>query len=275
MTDLMRVSVKQLEMAFNCPRKWCYHYLEGVPQLEGEALSVGNALHEQMKNLIRGEPCKHGPETFTGKMARELLQYAEPRSPKAVSEIIKLVELPEFGVKVDLRCDFLDLCPPGKPFALFKDWKTTGAERASSKLPNGKLWALAALDNDFQANIYSFLLMEKFWPSVRELDAEWCFVSKKFKTGQTPRTWTVPHHFHYAAVRSWFETYCVPTIKLIRDLRAAWAAKQLASARLVPHNPSSCEFKGLFCDAAGHCAMRISPVMKYDELHLPVLTKGR
>jgi hypothetical protein len=269
MTDLLRVSVKQIEMAHNCPRKWAYHYLEGVPQLEGEALAVGNALHEQMKRLIRGEPPVHGPETFIGKMARELMTYAV-RSPKAVSEIIRQVPLPEYGIKVDLRCDFMDLTPPTGPFAIFKDWKTTGAERKTSKLKDGRLWALSDLTNDFQANIYAFLLMHDHW-KVPELDAQWCFVSKKFSKGQTPRTWTVEKHFAYAEARSWFETYCLPAIQLIRDMREAWKEKALDSARLVPHNPASCEFSGHFCDAGGHCGFISSPIGDYKSLHLPVL----
>jgi hypothetical protein len=68
---LLRVSVKQLEMVHACPRKWAYHYLEGVPQVEAPA--VGNAVHADMKALITGAPPVHGPETFIGKMCRELL----------------------------------------------------------------------------------------------------------------------------------------------------------------------------------------------------------
>lgn len=260
----MRVSVKQLEMAFSCPRKWAYHYLQGVPQLEGEALTIGNALHAQMKGLLTGGKLAHGPETFVGKMARALMQYAEPRSPRAVSEIVKLVPLPEYGVKVDLRCDFMD-----QP--KFKDWKTTGAPSRTAKLKNGKLWALADLTNDFQFNVYAFLLMREHWAGCTEVEGEWCFVSKKFKPGQTPKTWTVPKKITWAEAKAWWDRYVVPTIALIRDMREAWAAKQLDSARLVPHNPSSCEFSGHFCDAAGHCGMVSSPIMTYQELHLPVL----
>lgn len=269
MKDLMRVSVKQLKMAHACPRQWAYHYLFDVPAIEGEALVEGNRVHEQMKCYIRGTPAPHPPESRTAKMARELMQYAEPRSEKAVSEIIKLIELPEYGIKVDLRCDFMDKYPPGRDLAIFKDWKTTGAERPRSKLPNGEFWALQSLEDDWQANVYAFLLMHKFW-KVAELDAQWCFVSKKFKDGQTPRTWTVDHHFEYEKTKAWFQTYVPPTVELIRDMRSV----ALDNGHLVPHNPKSCEYKGLFCDAAGHCRMVSSPVTTYDKLHLPVLKKG-
>lgn len=260
----MRTSVKQLEMAFNCPRKWAYHYLEGVPQLEGEALSIGNALHAQMNALITGQPTKHGPETFIGKMARALMQHAEPRSVRAVSEIIKLVPLPEYGVKVDLRCDFMD-CPE------FKDWKTTGAPSKTAKLQSGKLWALSDLTNDFQFNVYAFLLMAEHWRGVREVKGTWCFVSKKFGKGQTPKTWTVSKTITFDEAKTWWDRYCVPTIALIRDMKAAWLKKEVASARAMPHNPNSCEWTGHFCDASGHCGMVSSPVMDYEHLHLPVL----
>lgn len=273
MTELLRVGVKQIEMAFNCPRKWAYHYLEGVPQLEGENLAVGNALHEQMKRIIRGEVPAYGPETFIGKMARELMMYAEPRSQLAVSEIIRQVEMPEYGIKVDLRCDFMDMCPLDSPVPIFKDWKTTGAPSKTAKLKTGRLWALNDLTDDFQANIYAFLLMHAHW-KVNEVNAEWCFVSKKFSAGQTPRTWTVPHHFTYEVAKAWFEKYCMPTIQLIRDMREAWKEKALDSARVVPHNPVSCEFSGHFCDAAGHCGFISSPIGDYKSLHLPVL-KGK
>lgn len=265
MAGLLRVSVKQIEMAFNCPRKWCFHYLEGVPQLEGEALAVGNAFHEQMKRIIRGEQPAHGPETFIGKMARELMVYAEPRSPLAVSEIIRQVPLPEYGVKVDLRCDFMD-----REVHVFKDWKTTGAERASSRLPNGQPWALDDLTNNFQANIYAFLLMHEHW-KVPEVDAQWCYVSKKFDKGKTPRVWSVDHHFTYPVAKAWWKTYCMPAIQLIRDMRESWKNGELDSARIVPHNPASCEFSAKFCDAGGHCGFTSSPIGDYASLHLPVL----
>lgn len=274
MAELLRTSVKQLKMAHSCPRQWAYHYLFDIPAVEGEALAIGNAVHSQMKALIQGSTPAHGPETRIGKMARELMAYAAPRSPKAVSEIIKLIELPEYGIKVDLRCDFMDLCPPDAPLAIFKDWKTTGAERKSSKLPDGRLWALDDLTDDWQANIYAFLLMHKHWkvPSVR---AQWCFVTKKFKDGQTPRTWPVDHVFHYDITKAWFDRMVPPTVALIRELKAAKAAGTLDKAHLVPHNAPSCEHKGLFCDASGHCRMVSSPVLTYDKLHLPVLpTKG-
>ncbi len=274
MTDLLRVSVKQLEMAYNCPRKWAYHYLEGVPQVEGEALAVGNAVHDQMKKLILGEPVKYGPETFVGKMCRELFSnYVKNESGRHVPEIIKQVQLPEYRLQVDLRADYLD-----RP--TFKDWKTTGAKTKGAKLPvpggGTKFWCLQSLENDFQANIYAFLLMRDHWEGQRELQAQWCFVSKKFKDGQTPKTWTVEHTFHWAAALSWFETYALPVAELIRSMREAWSEKQLDSARIVPHNPKACEGQGTFCDAAGHCAFKVSPAMTYQQLLLPVFgQKGR
>jgi hypothetical protein len=257
-------------MAHSCPRQWAYHYLFDVKAIEGEALRDGNAVHEQVKCLGQGSPPPHGPETRYGKMARELITYASPRSSKAVFEIIKQIELPEYGIKVDLRCDFMDLCPPSKPHGLFKDWKTTGAERPTSKLPNGKLWVMDDLTDDWQANIYAFLLMRQFW-KVPVVEAEWVYCSKKFKDGQTPRTWPVNHLFHYDISKAWFDKMVPPTVALIREMKAAKASGQLDNARLVPHNAPSCEYEGKFCDAAGHCRMISSPVLTYQQLHLPML----
>ncbi len=267
MADLLRTSVKQLEMAYNCPRKWAYHYLEGVPQEEGEALAVGNAVHHDMKCLILGQPPKHGPETFIGKMCRELFSnYVKNTSGRHVPEIIKQVELPEYGLKVDLRADYLD-----RP--LLKDWKTTGAPYKTATLPmmggGKKFWALQSLENEFQPNVYSFLLMRDHWRGVTRIPAEWCFVSKKFKEGKAPKTWTVGHVFEWEATKAWFEKYVVPTAELIRQMKAAWTQKLLDTARNVPHNPKSCETAGLFCDAAGRCRFISSPVMQYEDLQLP------
>lgn len=264
MTELLRVSVKQLEMAYNCPRKWAYHYLFKVPELKSQALEVGIQLHSQMEALLTGKPPAHGPETEIGKMARALMQYAEPRSVRAISEIVELVPLPQYGVKVDLRCDFMD-----RP--LFQDWKTTGAPSKTAKLENGKLWALSDLTNDFQFNVYAFLLLSVRWRGEPSATGRWCFVSKEFKPGKDPKTWTVEKTSTFAEAKAWWERYCVPTIVLIRDMRAMHAAGLLDSGRLVPHNAPSCEHTAHFCDAGGHCGMLSSPVMKYENLHLPVL----
>ncbi len=268
MSELLRVSVKQLEMAHGCPRKWAFHYLEGVPQLEGEALSVGNAVHHDMKCLIEGSPPKYGPETFIGKMCRALLPYAQNLSGRHQSEIIKRVPLPEYGLLVDLRADYLD-----RP--IFKDWKTTGAPTKSAMLPvpggGRKFWAKQSLENDFQANIYAFLLMREHWRGLLQSRAEWVFVSKKFKGGQEPKVWTIDHTFTFEAAKLWFETNVVPVAELIRSMRQAWTEKQLDKARLVPHNAKSCEGVGTFCDASGHCGFISSPVMSYKDLHLPTV----
>lgn len=268
-TDLLRVSVKQLEMAFNCPRKWAYHYLEKVPQEEGEALAIGNAVHHDMKLLLTGGAPVYGPETRIGKMCRELLPYARNVSGRHQSEIIKQVELPEYGLKVDLRADYLD-----RPW--LKDWKTTGAPTPKATLPvltgGKKFWALQSLENEFQPNVYAFLLMRDHWRGqVDAVEAQWCFVSKKFKDGGTPKTWTVEHTFWWAETLAWFEKYVVPAAELIRDMRAAWAEKTLDSARQAPHNVRSCEGAGLFCDAARHCGFVSSPALTYQDLQLPAM----
>lgn len=260
MQELMRCSVKQLKMAFECPRKWAYHYLFGVEQLEGPTLAEGNAVHHQIDCYLKGKTPPYTPETSFAKMARALIKYAEPRSPEAQSEVKQLVELPEYGIKVDLRCDFLD------PW-YFKDWKTTGASGPKAKLPNGEYWTLQTLENDWQARIYAFLLMHKVWRGVTEVGAEWCYVCKKFDPGQEPKTWSVGGVFQYIETKEWFDTYVPPVVQLIKDLRAS----HLKDARLVPHNAKSCEFSGRWCDAAGHCRFISSPVMTYEELHLPVL----
>lgn len=267
MPELLRVSVKQLRMAHACPRQWFYHYMLGVPQVQGPALIEGNQLHAQMEAYLKNAPPPFAPESRIGKMARALMKYAEPRSQKAESEIVKLVKLPEYGIVVDLRCDFLDHYPPGRDLAIFKDWKTTGAPCKTAKLQNGKPWALQTLEHDWQARVYAFLLMHSHW-KVPEVDAEWCFVSKKFEDGKTPKTWSVPHHFEYHETKAWFETYVVPTVALIQDMRAATGLQ----GNDIPHNPKSCEYSAHFCDVGGSCGVLLhpSPICQYGDLHLPV-----
>jgi hypothetical protein len=265
MSEPLKTSVKQLEMAFKCPRKWAYHYLFGIPQIEGQALHDGNELHTQMKCLIEGIKPKHAPESRIGKMARELFsKYVHNKSGRHVTEIVKDVRLPEYGLIVGLRADYLD-----RP--QLKDWKSTGAANENSKLKNGLPWTPKTLEDMFQPNIYSFLLMRDHWAGLEAIDADWCYVSKDFKQGQTPRTWAVPHRFLWEPTKAWFEKYVLPTADLIRTLRSEHAAGRLDMARLVPHNAPSCEHSGLFCDAAGHCRMVSSPVATYSDLHLPVL----
>jgi len=267
MSDLLRCSVKQLELAFNCPRRWAYHYLEKQQQFDGPALRDGNAVHHDMKCLIEGTPPVHGPETYIGKMCRALLPYAENKSGKHQSEIIKHVKLPEYGLSVDLRADYLD-----QP--VFKDWKTTGAPHAKATLPvpggGKKFWCMQNLDNCWQARIYSHLLMSEHW-RIPEVHARWCYVSKKFKPGQEPKTWVVERTFEYHENKAWFEKYVLPTADLIRQLRQAWDEKQLDNCRIVPHHPRSCEGVGTFCDVSGRCGFISSPVMSYKDLHLPII----
>lgn len=267
-------------MCHRCPRQWAGHYIFGHPQFQGEAALKGNHVHDQCDALLKGKPAPHAPETSFNKMAVALLergQVGDPR-PALLSEVKELVDLPDDIV--ELRCDVLEL-----DRRRFTDWKTTGASGPTARLPNGKFWTIqpGGLAHDWQARTYAHLIMVATgWPSV---EAQWVYVCTKFAPGQTPRTWAVPHTFERDETAAWFEAHSEPVIELMMDLQLAAAPKTrdprassgeklagtLTSLQDVPHNPLSCEAKGLFCDVAGHCQFKQSPIVSYAGLHLPII----
>lgn len=264
--DLLFVSVKQLEQVLGCPRQWAAHNLFDVPYCWGEHSNEGNQVHDQIKCMGRGMPLPHPPESPVGKMAKELFQtYAATRSEQAVFEMHHTVALPEYGIKVALRCDFADAAVPK-----FVDWKVTGADGKNARLRTGEFWTLQTIEHDVQMNVYAFLLMHRVW-EVPEIAGQMAFVCRKFADGKTPKVWDVPHVFRYGPTKAWWDTYVPPAVELIRELQSA----KLDNLLQVPHNAKHCEFSGKFCDAAGRCQFRSSPVMKYADLHLPVLRDGK
>lgn len=273
MTDLLYLSVKQLEQVLGCPRKWALHNLFDAPYMPNQYAEEGNEVHAEIDAMIKGRS-QLAPESRTAKMAAALYQrYAANRSHGAQSEIRKTISLPQYGVKVALRCDFADLAPPDSSLPVFRDWKVTGCPGPTARLKNGEFWTPQDISGMVQTNVYAFLLMSQYWEGwgVDAVQGELCFVCRKFDHGQEPKTWHVRHVFTREAVQKWWDTYIPPAAKLIRELKAA----QLDNPLHVPHNGHHCEFSGKFCDAAGRCKFVSSPVLKYKDLHLPVLPDPR
>ena len=256
----MKVSVKQIKLFLECPRRWALHYLHRVPQLQGPALVEGVALHSQLAALVAGTPPPYDRESRYGKLGQAMIEHLPPNGTP-LAEVEWLISGPD--CEIDLRCDVVD-----KP-AYFLDWKSTGAQRPAQKLPGGeKYWALQSLANDLQARIYAWGLMQR-WGTPKVL-ARWVYGSKRFDPGQTPRTWVVDHEFERAETQAWVETNVFPVIEAIRAHRQAFAAAPFAG-RDVPHRPEACDWTGRWCDAAGQCGLVSSPVGTYADLHLPIL----
>lgn len=253
-------------MAHECPRKWALHYLWKEPQIPTQALQDGIELHSEMARLLLGKAGRHEPESRIGKMCRALLPYADGLTGAQV-EAVACVRLPEHGTSIDLRADLI--CG-----SHLIDWKSTGAASPNATLPTPgggrKPWVPQSLQDDFQANIYSYLMMRRD-PSLTAVNASWAYVSKKFDLGQEPRTWAVRHVFERGACSQWFERVVLPVVALMRSMRELWAEGQLPAPVLIPHNPPSCEQRGLFCDVSGRCRFLSSPITDYAGLHLPVI----
>ncbi len=260
----MRVSVKQIKLFLECPRRWALHYLARVPQLQGPALVEGNALHSQLAALVAGTTPPYDRESRYGKLGQAMIEHL-PQRESATPEVEWVIPGPD--CEIDLRCDVV------AEYEYFLDWKSTGAQRPTQKLPGGEAyWTLQSLDSDLQARIYAWGLMLRWGcPTIR---ARWVYGSKRFDPGQTPRTWTVDHTFERAETTAWVETNVFPVIEAIRAHRAAFAVAPFQS-RDVPHRPEACDWTGRWCDAAGQCGLVTSPIGTYADLHLPVIpTKG-
>jgi PD-(D/E)XK nuclease superfamily len=262
----MKISVKQVKMFLECPRRWVAHYLHRVPQLQGPALVEGNALHSQLAALVAGTPPPYDRESRYGKLGQAMIEHlplSQWGPPLAEVEWV----IPGPDCEIDLRCDVV------AERGYFLDWKSTGAQRPTQKLPGGEqYWTLQTLEHDLQARIYAWGLMLRWGcPTIR---ARWVYGSKRFDPGQTPRTWVVDHTFQRAETTTWVETNVFPVIEAIRAHRAAFAASAF-QCRDVPHRPEACDWTGRWCDAAGQCGLTSSPIGTYADLHLPVIpTKG-
>lgn len=266
----MHTAVKQIEMAYRCPRRYAGHYKLGFPFVQSSEASEGDQVHKQVKCYGEGLPGAHPPESRVGKMAAALFQHVDEPTP-GLFEIQGNVYLPEDDLTCELRCDYF-WHAPDENYGIARDWKTTGAKSPKAKLENGKFWTLQSIVDEFEANIYSHLIFNSDWGNDLEFLAfHYVYVSKKFEEGNEPKTWPVSHVFRPGPTREWWAKYVRPTLDLMRDIQST----QLDNLRDVPHNRVSCEGSGKWCDVAGRCRMVPSPVMKYSELSLPVFQERK
>lgn len=257
MTEPFRISVKQLEMFVNCPRKWAGHYLFEKPQFQGESAAFGDEVHKRCALLGRGEPLPD-PESKASKLARSMVDFVELKDDTLVEVNFKVPLVnPLTGRQflVELRGDVVT-----HSMRTFYDYKTTGAENEDSKLQDGRRWTLDALQllTDIQANVYAGVLFElDHEPSWQ---ARWIYGSKKFGPGNQPKCWPVDTTFNPQDVRQFWQDYIWPAAEQMRSLREAFDEKLIDNFVQVPHDWGSCERSGKFCDIAGLCRNQRSEV---------------
>lgn len=294
-------SVSQLKMfspsAKGCPRKWAMHYLAGFPREKTQALEDGIRLHKSIKERWNTQLEAPGPDPIWNQVWEDaawcskwqqdpkikdlaLALMRRVQDPKRwISEPTYFLEVPHLDTAIFIKPDLM------RPFERcdgFKDWKSTSAvhKRSPWVLQDPKWWPLGklpdaangdtyfSLQNDIQLNVYSHGLMTLFGQS--EIEGEWVYGSKKFKSPETPTTWSLTATARAAECKDWCEAYIWPIISTMNALRTWWAEKQIDSPLLVPHNAFACEHKGKFCDLLGHCNFWSSPI-PLDRLGLPVI----
>lgn len=281
-------SVSQLKMfspsAKGCPRKWAMHYLGGFPREMTQALKDGIRLHKSIKErwaTLGGDEHEWGQKWQQDVKTRDLalaLMRRVPEPQRWISEPTYFLEVPHLDTAIFIKPDLLADDVFG-----FKDWKSTSAthKRSPWVLQDPKWWPLGrlpepsngdtyfSLQNDIQFRVYGHGLMDRFGPS--EIEGEWIYGSKKFKSPEHPTTWPLQAVASAKEARDWCETYVWPIISTMNALRTWWAEKRIDNVLLVPHNPFSCQHKGKFCeDLLGHCNHWKSPI-GLDKLHLPVI----
>lgn len=293
-------SVSQLKMfspsAKGCPRKWAMHYLAGFPRTRTQALIDGIRLHKSIKErwdvteqaADEAWSSKWGQAPATRELALAMMRRV-PERRRWISEPTYFLEVPELDTAIFIKPDLLfqEGCEPD----YFKDWKSTSARHKRSPwvLQDPKWWPLGrlppwpgkdegelphndpyfSLENDIQFRIYSHGLMQL--RGIPEIEGEWIYGSKKFKSPETPSTWNCVATARAAETRDWCETYVWPLIRNMNALRALWTEKRIDSPLLVPANPYACEYKGKFCeDLLGHCNLHKSAV-PLDVFRLPVI----
>lgn len=283
-------SVSQIKMfspsAKGCPRKWAMHYLAGFPREKTQALIDGIRLHKSIKERWGVDDAQADADWSTkwgqAPKIRDLalaLMRRVPDPKRWISEPTYFLEVPHLDTAIFIKPDLM------RPFERvdgFKDWKSTAAahKRSSWVLQDPAWWPMGqmpepangdtyfSLQNDIQHRVYSHGLMQIFGQT--EIEGEWLYGSKKFKSPEQPTTWSCTATARAAECKDWCETYVWPIISTMNVLRMWWAEKRIDSPLLVPHHPFSCEHKGKFCDLLGHCNFWKSPI-ELDKLRLPVI----
>jgi hypothetical protein len=267
MAERLRISSKQISMfgalqlkegrLGGCPRSYAAYYVDKIrPEFMDPALIDGIKFHDVCRSLtLTGrmpEPRWLQPQVFLsledvapdghfGKMARAALVHLPQHFidvPYTATPIRWLAErewLFPWTTDKGVECDIdlrPDLCTDEPEFLLeLVDFKSTSDKR----------YALLALKDDPQANLYAFGLMKRFGKT--SIRASWIYVSKK-----TYAAWRVQCTFQLAEVEAWIHHNLDPTIELISVVR-----ENNLKALDLPGDETACQGRGFRCDAFGTC----------------------
>lgn len=260
MSSAFYVSVKQLDMFIKCPRRWAGHYLFGIPQETGDSGKYSIEVHKRCARIGKGEVLTdlHRSET---KLALALTKHVNfstnPLIEMSIKAPLKGPEGNEF--LFDLRGDVVDLYA-----RTFYDYKITGAKDEQARLQNGEPWTLdgARLQRDIQSNVYAGLVFT-LEPAADLLTAKWIYASTS-----TQNCWLVESNFKKDTNRQFWVEYIWPAATLMRRMTMGYREKRFSSLLTIPHDWSSCNEEGKFCEVLGRCNNQPSPKVTLVQLGL-------
>lgn len=236
-------SIKEVDLARSCLRKWSARYLHRLPDPKSPAASLGIQMHELLRAMCTAGPAANvNPESTVGALARALYPLTPPG---AVCELEGIFDL--FGMTASFRIDFTVRGPDGR-FAAFGDWKSGR---------RGSPWTLTptTILDDLQANWEANGFCKTF--GLTEVPVRWLYVDKR-----THEAWPVDGRFTLAGTEAWLHEHARPTMLLIEAMRAV---QPVPPVQAVPHDESACEGTGHFCPYLGACSLRPS-LINVDDL---------
>lgn len=143
MTDIIKVSVSQIENFSACKRKWGWRYLNGLKSPPSRAAQFGIDGHKILEEWVRN--ATPIPNTELGKLVRFGIKPGYVPTPKTIHNLEHRFEIlfPDWGVIVVGVMDFLDLHN-----RLVGDYKFRSQARYNLSTKD--------LECDLQANVYAY-----------------------------------------------------------------------------------------------------------------------
>lgn len=251
-------TVKEIDMARTCLRKWAAKYLHRVEDPKHPNAADGIEMHSLLQRMCgpEGPAANAQPESKVGRWARALYGVTPPGVKCELEQSFALgAELSpdQPARRASFRIDFTLVGPTGG-FIAFGDWKSTAGPKYALAPPNAAPEAQQkALGNDLQANLEAFGFMRVF--GLDAVPIRWLYVDKK-----TDRTWSVDAHMTLAGTTEWLQENALPWMRVVERLRALHAAGQTPPLQMVPHEPIACDGVGRMCSFLGACQMRESRI---------------
>lgn len=108
----MRISYSQAMSYEQCPRLWCYRYIDQHPELPSEALEHGKLVHEQIENVLLGNT---KPKLAYQRWAQEFIDDLNTENMQIELAFEKELEGHILNGKIDVSLK-----------GVLVDWKTKG-----------------------------------------------------------------------------------------------------------------------------------------------------